>query len=62
MGNNVIELVSSNQKVADEVAEFDHALGQVMEAFVHVHPHDKVAILEATKVALLITTMVDIEE
>ena len=62
MGNNVVELVSNNEKVIDRCSDFDYALSEVMDVFEDVHPHDKIAILEATKTALLISTMVDIEE
>ena len=62
MGSKIVELVTDNELVVNRCADFDQALEMVMEAFSDVHHHDKIAILEATKVALLITEMVEIEE
>ena len=61
MENNVLHLVCDNDVVVDRCHEFDAALDAVMEIFIDVHPHDKIAILEATKTALIISTMVDFE-
>lgn len=61
MGNKLVQLVSENEVVIDRCSDFDTAINEVMEAFTDVHPHDKVAILEATKTALILGTMVDIE-
>ena len=61
MENDLVQLVSENEIIIDRCSDFDVALTEVMDAFSDVHPHDKVAILEATKTALLLGTMVDIE-